>query len=298
MTDMHIQTAADSNIGCRRRNNQDNYIAENGVFLVCDGMGGGVGGQRASGAAVDRFRLLAAQEKRNRETVAKAIDLAQSDVLGIGVELGGVSGTTVTGLIAPNRLVDDAPGRMADDNFDPAIDWYAVNIGDSRTYHMDLDDDGRWDPSTLCRITRDHSRRQEAIDTGEMLPDEAAVIPRNIITQCIGDPEGIHPDFFAVAPSGRFIICSDGLHGEVDDATIAQTAAAAADPRTAVNELIRVALEAGGTDNVTVIVIDITGEYAGQRVWRASKLAQDEDLETVSDETLDTLRVQKPVNQD
>lgn len=50
-------------------------------------------------------------------------------------------------------------------------------------------------------------------------------------------------------------------------------------------------------DNVTVIVLDITGEYAGQKVWHASRLAQQEDLETVSDETLDTIRIQKPANQ-
>ena len=95
----------------------------------------------------------------------------------------------------------------------------------------------------------------------------------------------------------RSLVGSDGLHGEVDDAAIAATAAACADPQTAVDELIRIALEAGGTDNVTVIVLDITGEYAGQKVWHASRLAQQEDLETVSDETLDTIRIQKPANQ-
>ena len=135
------------------------------------------------------------------------------------------------------------------------------------------------------------------METGFRPGPNGRIIPRNIITQCIGDPDGINPDFFAVRPTGRFIICSDGLHGEVDDAAIAATAAACADPQTAVDELIRIALEAGGTDNVTVIVLDITGEYAGQKVWHASRLAQQEDLETVSDETLDTIRIQKPANQ-
>ena len=296
MNDMQIHVAADSNIGLRRRANQDSFIIDDGVFLVCDGMGGGVGGQRASSAAVDRFETLASRFSRSRTTIGRTIDLAQADVLAIGQELGGVSGTTVTGLIAPGRIERDAPGDVALD-INPDMDWYVINIGDSRTYHMDADSDGQWDASTLCRITRDHSRRQEAIDSGEMLPEDAVIIPRNIITQCIGDPDGINPDFFAVRPTGRFIICSDGLHGEVDDAAIAATAAACADPQTAVDELIRIALEAGGTDNVTVIVLDITGEYAGQKVWHASRLAQQEDLETVSDETLDTIRIQKPANQ-
>ena len=93
-----------------------------------------------------------------------------------------MSGTTVTGLIAPGRIERDAPGDVALE-INPDMDWYVINIGDSRTYHMDADSDGQWDASTLCRITRDHSRRQEAIDSGEMLPEDAVIIPRNIITQ-------------------------------------------------------------------------------------------------------------------
>lgn len=168
MNDMQIHVAADSNIGLRRRANQDSFIIDDGVFLVCDGMGGGVGGQRASSAAVNRFETLASRFSRSRTTIGHTIDLAQADVLAIGQELGGVSGTTVTGLIAPGRIERDAPGDVALE-INPDMDWYVINIGDSRTYHMDADSDGQWDASTLCRITRDHSRRQEAIDSGEML---------------------------------------------------------------------------------------------------------------------------------
>ena len=159
MNDMQIHVAADSNIGLRRRANQDSFIIDDGVFLVCDGMGGGVGGQRASSAAVDRFETLASRFSRSRTTIGRTIDLAQADVLAIGQELGGVSGTTVTGLIAPGRIERDAPGDVALE-INPDMDWYVINIGDSRTYHMDADSDGQWDASTLCRITRDHSRRQ------------------------------------------------------------------------------------------------------------------------------------------
>lgn len=286
MTERHIQAAIASNIGLRRKNNQDSGMAENGVYLVCDGMGGGVGGQRASASAVARLRDLAAMSFRSRADIENVLAQAQHDVLAIGDELHGVSGTTVTGMISPHALTEGAERE-------PGM-WYVINIGDSRTYHLDRDENGAWDASTISHVTKDHSKRQEAIDSGTMLPEVAeATIPRNIITQCIGDPEGIRPDFYAVEPDGRFIICSDGLHGEVDDDTIAAIAAANREPQDAVDALIAAALDAGGTDNVTVIVADITNEDDSTLLpWHASKLAEGEDLESVSDETLDALRIQ------
>lgn len=281
MSTIHIEAAADTNIGYRRKANQDSFLCEPGTYLVCDGMGGGVGGQRASGATVERFQALAGQQARTRAMIERTLDCAQDDVTDIGQELGGLSGTTVTGLIAPRR-----------EDCDDADDWYVINIGDSRTYHLDRGTDGRWAPGTATRITRDHSQRQEAIDSGDLLPDEADAIPRNIITQCVGDPDGIRPDFYAVEPRGRFIICSDGLHGEVDDVTLARTAAGADDPHEAVERLVQLALRYGGSDNITVIVVDMDTDATWRGPWHCSKLAAQEDLDSLGDETLEALRVQ------
>lgn len=294
MTDLHIRAAAATDIGLRRKNNQDTPLCDDGIYIVCDGMGGGVGGQRASGAAASRLRALASDFHRDRALIEHALDEAQSEVLSIGQELGGVSGTTVCGLICPSLFEGDGAGsgtlRDSDEDGQPG-DWYVVNIGDSRTYHLDADGKGGWDASSIIRVTKDHSQRQEAIDSGEMLPQDAWSIPRNIITQCIGDPDGIRPDFYAVQPRGRFVICSDGLHGETDDETIASVAAGCASPDEAVESLVRLALQSGGNDNVTVIVVDVTDGSDPKGEWHAAKLGTDEDLDTISDETLDNIRL-------
>ena len=144
---------------------------------------------------------------------------------------------------------------------------YVLNIGDSRTYHLSRGADG-WDPNTLYRITHDHSQRQEAIDSGRLLPQEALSIPATSSRSAWAIPRGIHPDIYAVDCSGRFIACSDGLHGEVDDAAIARIAARYDEPQEAADALVHVALLAGGRDNVSVVVVDAPSDTT-DGVWQA-----------------------------
>ncbi|RSX53420.1 protein phosphatase [Bifidobacterium goeldii] len=292
MSTRHIEAAIGSNTGYRRAENQDRGYADHGMYLVCDGMGGGVGGQRASAAAIERFHSVSTSPKRSRAFIDDVLQAAQHDVSAIGRELGGVAGTTITGLIAPRDIgADGDDGSYWEDPY-----WYVVNIGDSRTYHLSQSSDGSWDASSITHVTRDHSKRQEVIDSGMMLPDMAnAIIPRNIITQCLGAPEGIRPDYYAVESRGRFIICSDGLHGEVSDDVIASVAAANPNPQEAVDALINVALDAGGSDNVTVIVVDIhDDDQPAHYRWETSKLGDGEELDSISENTLDAMRAQQP----
>lgn len=287
MTTRHIRAAIGSNTGYHRTENQDRGYADHGIYLVCDGMGGGVGGQQASAAVISRFQAAAEALHRSKKFIDSVLQAAQHDVLAIGKELGGMAGTTITGLIAPRNISDDGDdGSYWEDPY-----WYVVNIGDSRTYHLTKTPDGSWDASSITHITRDHSKRQEVIDSG-LMPETIAnqLIPRNIITQCLGAPEGIRPDYYAVESRGRFIICSDGLHGEVDDEVIASVAAANPDPQDAVNALIGVALDAGGSDNVTVAVVDIhDDDQPAHYRWEGGKLSDDEDLDTMSDGTLSNM---------
>ena len=304
----HLAAGLATDVGLKRRNNQDLGYAGHGVYVVCDGMGGGMGGERASARAIDHLQALTALSVRNRADIETVLMDAQNDVLALGQELGGVAGTTVTGLILVHG---DASGdktaaadltETADDStllvpFNTENLAYVVNIGDSRTYHMDARQDATgWDASTLTRITRDHSQRQEAIDSGELLPGVAeSLIPRNVITQCIGDPDGIDPDLFLTDATGRFIICSDGLHAEVSgDDEIAEIAARYDDPQQAAEVLLQAALAAGGRDNVTVIVVDMPVIAPARHPWSVTKLGDEEDIGNIADQTLETLRTITP----
>lgn len=278
----HIHSALGTDIGKRRNNNQDSALNAPGVYIVCDGMGGGVGGERASALATERFKSVADEPVRSRKIIESALADAQYDVSQLGQELGGVAGTTATGIILPSH--------PAADGSEQAPLWYVINVGDSRTYHFDCNGQGRPIANSISHITKDHSQRQQAIDSGLMSPQMAnAVIPRNIITQCIGAPQGIEPDFYAVVPQGRFLVCSDGLYSEVSDKQMAAINAANPDPQQAVDALIKAALNAGGNDNITVIVVDVWPNEERRGPWHASKLDDGEELETIDDVTLDSL---------
>lgn len=286
MNDLRISIATGTDVGKVRSDNQDTALNADGIYMVCDGMGGGVGGRQASAMTVRMLRSLEPLPLRSRGSIQQALDKAQDEVAQLGKRLNGIAGTTVTGLVLPS------PPDC--DSFDDAACWYVVNVGDSRTYHLDFDEVGLTETTSICRITKDHSQRQEIIDSGIMTPEVAnATIPRNVITQAVGAPEGIRPDFYAVDPSGRFIICSDGLYSEVGDERIATISRMNRTPRDAVDALIQAALDAGGADNVTVIVVDaVNSEQADQRHWNATKLDDGEDIGSIGDGTLRNLRAQ------
>ena len=287
-TDFCMNYTRKSSVGCERCN-------------LCDLKGG----EQASQLAAQHFAQLAAMPSRTRQDIDDTLARAQHDILDLGDRLGGVAGTTCSGLVLPQDHADSTSARSAAlfsdaDDQDFSDQTYVVNVGDSRTYHLSplahadapaTDIIPVWDAASLIRITRDHSQRQEAIDSGQMLPEEAeATIPRNIITQCLGDPDGIMPDVYVADLTGRFIICSDGLHGEVPDEQIAAIAAAHSSPQEAVDALVAAALDAGGTDNITVIVADMPLTEPEHHAFSAFRLDEGEDIGAIEDATLQTLR--------
>ncbi|HMX67233.1 MAG TPA: hypothetical protein PKX25_16780, partial [Microthrixaceae bacterium] len=146
-------------------------------------------------------------------------------------------GTTAVGL-----MLVDAGDRSQ---------WLLFNIGDSRAY--------RWAEGTLEQLSVDHSYVQELVDAGEITISGARTHPhRNVVTRALGSEEDAQPDLWLRPPliGERFLLCSDGLSGEVDDTEIARVMAeGSADDVVAL--LVRRALEAGGHDNVSVLVVDV-----------------------------------------
>lgn len=288
MARVHITGAAVSDIGLHRRDNEDSYIAQDGLYLVADGMGGGIDGRAASAEIIQQIARLSGTSIRSRAVINECIQNAQQALTRIGAQQGAMAGTTLSGLILKDTSTLD-PDQNA---------WYVVNIGDSRTYHLNRSAHG-WDASSLVQVTRDHSRRQEAIDSGRLLPDQAReLVPRNIITQAVGSPQGVVADFYRADVEGRFIICSDGVYSELSPAQLTTVSAEALDPKSVAQDLVNAALDAGGNDNATVVVVDVTQDVPDVAVslggtekdWNASILADSEEIDTLNDSTLETLR--------
>ncbi|OZG58927.1 phosphoprotein phosphatase [Bifidobacterium myosotis] len=232
-----------SDVGTVRANNQDSSFAGEHLIAICDGMGGHAGGDTASSIAI---RSLAHIEQDDTggdiETISRMMEtsiMAAHDAI-VGKakrerKLAGM-GTTVTAV----ALV--------------AGYWVIAHIGDSRAYLLR---DGH-----LSRVTCDHSYVQHLIDTGRITPAEAKNHPqRNVVMRVLGDFDiDPHPDISIrkAHPADRWLLCSDGLCGVLEDSTIEETMTALSDQGECAQRLVQMALRAGSTDNVTAVIADAT----------------------------------------
>ena len=230
--------AAVTDTGRRREVNQDAMFASYPLFVVADGMGGHVGGEIASASTIDRLKVVADEGTVTPKAIEKALARAVKDIASHPEATDDGTGTTLTGLYL------DTSGDTAH--------WVTLNIGDSRVY---LVRDG-----AIVQITTDHSVVQELIASGRLSPEEAENHPYgNVITRAVGPSEGVTPDYVRldVAEGDRFVICSDGLTKELTDYGIRHFLDENADPADAVNAMLDAALENGGRDNITIIVLDV-----------------------------------------
>ncbi|SHG99306.1 protein phosphatase [Jatrophihabitans endophyticus] len=235
-----ITSAARTHQGRVRTLNEDSMLVTDTFAAVADGLGGHAAGEVASRIAVDRLGRLAEHPAVHPDDVVSAIADANKliiDAVRAHPENEGM-GTTVTGF----GLVE----------LGGAAHCVVFNVGDSRVYRL-LE-------GVLEQVTVDHSEVEELVAAGVITAQDAARHPRrNVVTRCLGSLPSPVPDLWVYPPaaSERYLICSDGLTNEVDDDAIAATLRDRQEPGEAAEALVAQALDAGGRDNIAVIVVDL-----------------------------------------
>ena len=242
-----------TDIGCLRDHNEDSLVVTPPLFAVADGMGGHAAGEVASEIAVRVLSELA-PEHPDVEALGRAIEEANRAVIQAAREGRGRQGmgTTMTAaMLEGERLV-------------------IAQVGDSRAYLLHQ--------GKLQQLTRDHSLMADMIEAGQLTPEEARTHPqRSVITRALGSDAHLHPDIYEinVETGDRLLICSDGLSGMIFDDQIENTLRRVQDPQRCASQLVNEAIAAGGHDNVTVIVADVTGyaEVRRKKLARKTKLS-------------------------
>ena len=247
MTILALEPAVSTHTGLVRSHNEDSVYASPRLVAVADGVGGAAAGEVASAAVIDQLILL--DKCRLNGSLATALEGAvSSGNASVGFishccpETAGMS-TTVTAV------------AVADDN-------YAIgNLGDSRAYLLR---DG-----SLTRLTRDDSYVQELIDSGALDEEAARTHPqRSVVTGALDGQPNRRPTM-SVAPAragDRLLLCSDGLTDLVDEAAV-RCALLETSARVAAQTLVDLALDAGGKDNVSVVVADVTATTDASKGW-------------------------------
>ena len=249
MTGVELHHGSATDVGAVREVNEDAFLAEPPVFVVADGMGGHDRGDVASRIVVGEFARLAEEgyDPRNGpEVIAQTLRACQARIAEYdaqqherGAEDFAAGTTAVVALLIEE---DDEPK------------WLLANVGDSRVY--------RFNHGELEQVSVDHSVVQELVEAGVITEQDAAVHPeRHIITRALGGQGLVEADFYVLPLSAaeRLVLCSDGVSGMIDDATIGSIMGGTGDPRDAADKVVAAAVEAGGRDNATAVVVDVVG---------------------------------------
>jgi PPM family protein phosphatase len=232
-----LRYGARTDVGLLRRNNQDAMYAGPRLLAIADGMGGHAAGEVASRVAIDAVAPLDLDQP-GADLVTGLRDAVETasgylrDMVAADSALEGM-GTTLTALLFDGRRLG------------------LLHVGDSRGYVLR---DG-----VLTQITHDHTLVQRLVDEGRITPEEASSHPqRSWITNALDGRGELELDLsIREARAGdRYLLCSDGLSGVVSEDTIAETLAGA-DPQATCDQLVDLALRAGGPDNISCIVADV-----------------------------------------
>lgn len=239
MAPLTYRYVALTDVGLRRSNNQDSGYASPRLLVIADGMGGAAAGDLASSATLAELRDL--DRDLDPDTDGDALDAMRTAVANANHRLA--------------QLIADDPAVEGMGTTLEAMLWdgeklAVAHIGDSRAYRLRH--------GKLSQLSIDHTFVQSLVDEGRITLEEARVHPhRSLLLKAILGRDDFEPDFtwLQPAPGDRYLLCSDGLTDMVDDQTIERTMKLETID-IAATELVRLALEAGGYDNVTVVLAE------------------------------------------
>ncbi|HXJ65338.1 MAG TPA: Stp1/IreP family PP2C-type Ser/Thr phosphatase [Actinomycetota bacterium] len=242
---MKVVVGAASDVGRARERNEDSYLAMAPVYIVADGMGGHRGGNVASSLAMEVMSGLA--NGGSPQMLAEQVRAANHAILERAAgdrELQGM-GTTITA-----AYIQDGTVHLA-------------QVGDSRAYLLRA--------GQFQQVTTDHTLVHEMVKRQQITPQEAEHHPqRSILTRALGVDEPVEVDEFDIPAQvgDRLLLCSDGLHSMVEDEVIHQVLQTEPTPQGAADRLVALANEAGGLDNVTVVIMQFDeGEGFEGATW-------------------------------
>ncbi|MFZ0831979.1 MAG: protein phosphatase 2C domain-containing protein [Mycobacterium sp.] len=232
-----VEWGAATRAGAGRERDQDTFAARAPVFAVADGIGGHSAGELASREAVQALLAVAEHPEITDAMLNSALARARARIEEIPVgDATRRPGTTISGAIVTHH--DGIPR------------WMVVNLGDSRTYRLDA--------TGLHQITVDHSVGQKLLEAGVTAHAGPSLPIRNILTRALVGGVEHKPDVWRLPmrAGDRILVCSDGLPAAVDDARIRRVLQMQRDPQAAVDALIDAAIRAGGSDDMTAVVVD------------------------------------------
>lgn len=235
-------SASATDVGAKRKINEDALLArpELGLWVVADGMGGHAAGDVASNAVIHPL-----QQIERDAALPDFVDAVETALMTVNQQLrdyavdqlgGRTVGSTVVSLILSQRV------------------GVCLWAGDSRLYRLRS--------GQLTRVSRDHSAVQEMVEAGAISQAEADRHPKsNVITRAVGGAETLLVDSAIFSPEAGdiYMLCSDGLYNEVSEDSIRRKLALPGAEATA--KLIDEALENGGRDNISLVIVHVAGSH-------------------------------------
>jgi protein phosphatase len=250
---MRILAAGQTDVGCVRKHNEDNFLvdAELNLFIVADGLGGHAAGEVASQIVVDKVGQFISQTVEQDRTWPLEYD--------VSLPYDG-NRLKAALMLADQAILDDIRGNPERESMGSTVvaallrDNHAtlVHVGDSRAYLVNA--------SEIRQITRDHSWVAEQVANGILTSEEARKHPfRNVITQALGNGGDLDVAVqdVEIAELDCLLLCSDGLSGMLQDQDIWQIVNNADSPQSAVQKLVKDARANGGEDNITAVLVQI-----------------------------------------